>query len=178
MKPLRIGIVLLLCTAAVVPSWADEKADRLVATFAKVCLVKPDSMTAMNTLAAAQGFTLDQPGAAALADVENQRADPFTMLLNWRFGAGESRMRLTGLTAGNIDRYELGCVLDGYNAAPQDVLTALKPILGEPAKRTVKENNWIELAWTAAGDVTLSFKEDGQGQRVGLTLVQMLGRAK
>lgn len=172
MKSLRIGIALLLCVATLAPAWADEKTDRLVTIFAKVCLAKPDSMSAMNTLAAAQGFALDKSGAATLAD---RQADSFNLLLNWTPGMGDSRMRLTGLTSGNIDRYELGCVLDGYGMLPQDVVAALKPMLGEPARRTAKENGWIELAWT--GDVTLSFKEGGQGQRVGLTLVQMLGKS-
>ena len=135
------------------------------------------SMSAMNTLAAVQGFALDQSSATALAEVESKRADPFTMLLTWRLGAGDSRMRLTGLTGGNIDRYELGCVLESYDVLPQDVVAALKPKLGEPTRRTVKENDWIELAWTATGDVTLSFKEGGQGQRIALTLVQMLGKS-
>jgi hypothetical protein len=170
-----LGIALLLCAAA--PSWADETTDRLVTTFAKVCLAKPDSMSAMNTLAAAQGFALDKPGAAALADAESKRADPFNLLLFWRSGTGNSRTRLNGLISGSIDRYELGCVLDGYDVPPQDVLAALKRILGEPARRTVKENDWIELAWTATGDVTLSYREGGQGQRVGLTFVQIFDKA-
>jgi hypothetical protein len=173
MKSLRVGIALLLCAAVLAPAWADEKTDRLVTIFAKVCLAKPDSMIAMNTLAAAQGFALDKSGAASLAD---KQVDSFRLLLHWTLGAGDSRMRLTGLTAGSIDGYELGCILDGYGVLPQDVVAALKPLLGEPARRTVKENDWIELAWTATGDVTLSFKEAGQGQRVTLMLVQMFGK--
>jgi hypothetical protein len=177
MKSVRIGIALLLGAATAAPGWADEKADRLVTTFAKICLAKPDSMSALNTLAAAQGFALDKSGAVALANAESKREDPFNLLLFWRSGAGDSRMRLTGLISGSIDRYELGCILDGYGVLPQDVLAALKPILGEPTRRTVKENNWIELAWTATGDLMLSYREDGQGQRVGLTLVQMFDKA-
>ena len=84
-------------------------------------------------------------------------------------------MRLTGLIAGNGDRYELACILDGYGVPPEEVLAVLKPVLGEPATRTVKENNWIDVAWTAKGDVTLHYKE-GEGQRVSLTLVQILGK--
>jgi hypothetical protein len=174
MMSLRIGIALLLCVAALAPGWADEKTDRMVTAFAEICLAKPDSMSAMNTLAAARGFALDKSGAATLAD---KQADSFNLLLIWTLGAGDSRMRLTGLTSGSIDRYELGCVLDGYGVLPQDVVAALKPMLGEPTRRSAKENDWIELAWTATGDVTLSFKEGGQGQRVGLTLVQMLGKS-
>jgi hypothetical protein len=172
MKSLRIGIVLLIAAATLAPAWADEKADRLVTTFAKVCLAKPDSMSAMNMLAASQGFALDKPDAAALAD---KQVDFFNLLLNWKRRVDDSRMRLTGLTSGNVDRYELGCVLDGYGVPAPDVVAALKPMLGEPARRTVKENDWIELAWTATGDVTLSFKEGGQGQRLSLTLVQLFG---
>jgi hypothetical protein len=108
--------------------------------------------------------------------------------LFWRFGADKNRMRLTGLIDGKIDRYELGCIVDGYGVPPQDVLSALKTILGEPTGHTVKENNWIEFAWDASSDarhgsVMLSYNEDKRyhegrlGQRVGLTLVQFLGTA-
>lgn len=178
----RIGIALFVCAAAAAPTMADAQADRLVTAFVKTCLAKPDTMSALHKLAAAQGFALDKSGAAALAEAENKRADPYNLLLFWTFGADKSRMRLTGLIDGKSDRYELGCILDGYGVPPQDVLAALKPILGEPSGRTVKENNWIELAWTPSGDarpgtVTLSYNESLPGQRVGLTLVQMLGTA-
>jgi hypothetical protein len=174
MRALRIAIVLLLCAAAAGPGWADEKVDRLVTAFAKVCLAKPASMSAINELATVQGFALDKDGAAALRKAASE--DPFNLLLFWRSGTGESRMRLTGLISGSADRYELGCILDGYGVTPLGLLAALKPILGEPDKRSVRENNWVDLAWTAAGGATLSYKEGEQG-RVSLTLVRILGKS-
>lgn len=180
----RISFALALCAAAATaaPARADEQADRLATAFAKICLAKPDSMTALNKLAVAQGFALDQRGAAALAEAENNRANPFNLLLFWTSGTDKSRMKLTGLIDGKAERYELGCVVDGTGMPPQDVLAALKPVLGEPTGRTVKEGNWIKVAWTASGDarpgaVTLTYKEGEAGHRVGLTLVQMLGTA-
>jgi hypothetical protein len=177
MQVLRIGIALLVCAATAAPGWADEKADRLVTAFAKICLAKPDSMSAMNKLAVAQGFALDEAGRTALAKA--QREDPFNLLLFWTSGAGENRMKLTGLIDGSADRHELACFVDGYGTPPLGMLAALKPILGEPAKRTVKERNSVELAWTTSGDVTLLtliYQEGGQGQRVGLSLGRVLGK--
>ena len=171
MRLLRIGIGLLLCAATVSPSWSDEKADRLVTAFARICLAKPDSMKAIGALAKAQGLALDQPGAAALAKPENA----FNLLLHWT-SATDSRMRLTGIIAGESDGYELGCVLDGYDAPLLGVLVALKPILGKPTTRTVKESKWIELGWPASGNVTLSYNEGEQKQRITLTLVQLFGK--
>ncbi|MCK9914491.1 hypothetical protein MXD81_35575 [Microbacteriaceae bacterium K1510] len=171
-----------LCAAAAMPAHADEQAERLATAFAKICLARPDSMTSLNKLAVAQGFALDQRGAAALADAENNRANPFNLLLFWTTGTDKSRVKLTGLIDGKAERYELGCVVDGVGMPAQDVLAALKPVLGEPSGRSVKEGNWIELAWTASGDarpgaVTLTYKDGGVGPRVSLTLVQMLGPA-
>jgi len=180
----RISFALALCAAAAtaMPARADEQAERLATAFAKTCLAKPDSMTALNKLAVAQGFALDQRGADALAEAENKRTDPFSLLLFWTSGTDKSRVKLTGLMDGKAERYELGCVVDATDVPPQDVLAALKPVLGEPSGRTIKEGNWIELAWTASGDarlgaVTLTYKEGPVGPRVALTLVQMLGTA-
>lgn len=175
----RVLLALLFCTVTAAAQ-ADGRADRLVATFAKVCLAKPGTMSEVNTLAVAQGFALDKAGAAALAAAESSRADPFNLLLFWTSGAGESRMKLTGLISGNAERYELGCIVDGYGVPAKEVLASLKPMLGEPSGRTVKDNNWIEVTWAESGDrrgtMTLSYKEGGP--RIGLTLVQMLGAAK
>jgi len=180
----RISFVLALYVAAAtaMPARADEPAERLATAFVKTCLAKPDSMTALNKLAVAQGLALDQRGAAALAEAENKRTDPFSLLLFWTSGTDKSRVKLTGLMDGKAERYELGCVVDATDVPPQDVLAALKPVLGEPSGRTIKEGNWIELAWTASGDarlgaVTLTYKEGPVGPRVALTLVQMLGTA-
>jgi len=180
----RISFVLAFCAVAATaaPALADEQAERLATAFAKICLAKPDSMSALNKLAVAQGFALDQRGAAALAEAENKRAEPFSFLLFWTSGTDKGRVKLTGLMDGKAERYELGCVVDATDVPPQDVLAALKPALGEPNGRTVKEGNWIEVAWTANGEarpgaVTLTYKEGGVGPRVALTLVQMLGTA-
>jgi hypothetical protein len=173
-------MALLVCAAMTAPSRAGEEADRVVTAFAKICLANPDSMSALNKLAEAQGFVLDKDGAAALREAENNRADPFRLLLFWRFAPEKSLMRLTGLIDGKADRYELGCIVDGYGVPPQKVLAAAKTILGEPTGHS-NEKNWVEFAWAAGGDarrgaVTLSYNPERQ-QSVGLTFVQYLGAA-
>jgi hypothetical protein len=176
----RIGIALLFCAATTASSQAGEQSDRVVTAFAKVCLAKPDSMSALNKLAMAQGFALDQSGAAALANAENDKADPFNLLLFWRRGTDKQRMRLTGLIDGKIDRYELGCIVDGYGVPPQDVLAGLKTILGEPTGHT-QENKRNEFVWAGGdashGTVTLAYYDGRPEQRVGLTLARVIGAA-
>jgi hypothetical protein len=177
----RTALALLLCAFAATPAKSSEDADRVVAAFTKICLARPDSMSALNRLATAEGFALDKDGAAALAGFEGNRADPFSLLLFWTVGPDKGRMRLTGLIDGKTDRYELGCIVDGFGVPPRDALAALKTLLGEPTGRTVKETQWVEFAWAPSGDarrgtVTLAYSEVRQ-QRVGLTLVQHLGVA-
>jgi hypothetical protein len=173
---------LLFCAATATSSWAGKQADRVVTAFAKVCLAKPESMGALNKLATAQGFALDPGGAAALANAENNKADPFNLLLFWRRGADKTRMRLTGLIDGKRNRYELGCIVDGYGVPPQDVLAGLKTILGEPTGHSRQENNRNEFVWAGSGDtrhdtVTLAYYDGRPEQRVGLTLARLIGTA-
>jgi hypothetical protein len=170
---------LLFCAATATSSQAGEQADRVVTAFAKVCLAKPESMGALNKLATAQGFALDPGGAAALADAENNKADPFNLLLFWRRGADKTRMRLTGLIDGKRNRYELGCIVDGYGVPPQDVLAGLKTILGEPTGHT-QEKDRNEFVWAGGashGTVTLAYYDGRPEQRVGLTLARLIGTA-
>lgn len=180
----RMGMALALCAVAatVAPALADEPAERLATAFAKICLAKPETIGALNKLAVGQGFALDQRGAAALAEFENKRTDPFSLLLFWTSGTDKSRVKLTGLMDGKTERYELGCIVDATGVPAQDVLAAIKPVLGEPSGRSVKEGNWVEVTWMASsearsGAVTLSYKEGDVGPRVALTLVQILGTA-
>lgn len=180
MTLLRVAIALLVCAVTVAPSRADERADRLVTAFAAICLAKPDSIAAIHKAATAQGFAPEGSSAAALADAEVNKVDPLNLLLFWRTGFAEGRMKLTGLTGGTVERYEVGCWLDGDDVQPDAVLAALTTRLGEPTGRGTKDT-LFEATWSVdkarQAIATLRYKPGEGARRVSLSVAQVLGKA-
>ena len=174
-RPFRVALLILLAGAA--PCRADEAADRLVAVFRSICLVKPDSIWVIGALAAAHGFKPGGIGVAAPAQIK--AADQYNLLNTWQLGEGKAQIRLTGLTGGSLLKYQILCEMDAADLSPDDVIAAVKtmPIVGEPQMHKHKEGTGVTLLWKVPADprqASLSVDYDpGKGrQLIGVGLQQ------
>jgi len=167
MAMLRVVFAALIFAACLAPVRADDGTNRLIAAFAKICYVMPDSVTAIGNLAVAQGFTPYATNPLIADQGKSQDA-----LITWRLGSGRTRTDVTGFAAGGPDKHQLGCWVDG-EVLPDNILGALTAMLGQPSSRTVSDNGLTEVAWKIPAElsrnvVTLFFEQGKGSQRVGI----------
>jgi len=176
----RLGLALAIWFAAIAQAGADETTDRLLTAFRNICLVKPDSIWAIDALAMGQGFTRDFDPSKT---IKASPADPtslFDLILFWRRGDGEGRITLNGLALDNNPlNYELLCEMNGDGVLPDDVIAALKTTAGvsEPKEEKHQDSSRVTLTWKIPADprqdVLQVNYDSGKGrQRVGLSLEQ------
>jgi hypothetical protein len=176
----RLGVSLLISVVVAIPCRADETADRLLAAFRNICLVKPDSIWAIDALAMGQGFTRDFDPSTTIKASPANPTDLFNLILFWRRGDGEGKITLNGLALDNNPlNYELLCEMNGDGVLPDDVIAALKTTAGisEPKEEKHQDSSRVTLTWKIPADprqdVLQVNYDSGKGrQRVGLRLQQ------
>jgi hypothetical protein len=176
----RMALALAICVACVGHAGADEVTDRLLTAFRNICLVKPDSIWAIDALAVNQGFTRNfDPATSVKASSANPK-DLFNLILNWRRGDGEDKITLDGLALDdNPLRYELLCQMNVVGVLPDEIIAALKTATGagEPKEEKHQDSSRVTLTWKIPADprqdVLQVDYDPGKGrQHVGLSFEQ------
>jgi hypothetical protein len=176
----RLGLALAIWLAGMAQAGADEAADRLLAAFRNICLVKPDSIWAIDALAVRQGFVRGfDPSLTVKASPANPSA-LFDLILEWQLGDGEGKISLTGLALDNNPlKYELLCQMGTEGVPLADVITALKATLGlgEPEQQKHDDSGGGTLSWKISADPRQDVLQVGYGpatghQRIGLSFEQ------
>lgn len=175
----RLAVAVLLCAATSVQGRADERADQVVTAFRSICLARPDSLWAIDALAVAQGFGRGFDPATAVKASLGDPGDLYNLVVFWRRGEGRDKITLNGLVLGNNPlSYTLLCQIEGDGLLPDDVISALKPLVsGKPETQKSKDSSRIRLAWKIPADPRRDVLEidydPGKGrQRIGLSFEQ------
>jgi hypothetical protein len=176
----RFAVTLLVCVTVAGPTSADEAANRLPTAFRNICLVKPDSIWAIDALAMREGFARDDFDLSTLK--LSNPLDQYNLLLGWKRGEGMEKISLTGLQLGNNPlNYDLLCQMDADDVLPDDILAAVKSISrgGDPEVERSKNGGWAEVIWKIPADprqdaLRMSYNPAKARQRVGLSFEQSI----
>jgi hypothetical protein len=170
-----LSLALLITITGIGQSRADDAAERLLTAFRNICLVKPDSVWAIDALATHYGFTRasDPPTTVNVADIYN-------LIFFWRLGDGESKVTLNGLALDNNPlHYALLCEMDANGVPPEDLIAALKTTasLGEPKEEKHQDSTRITLSWKIPADprqdvLRMEYDSSKGRQHIGLSFKQ------
>jgi hypothetical protein len=176
----RLALAAAVSVAITAPGRADEPADRLLTAFRNICLVKPDSIWAIDALAVSQGFVRGFDRSLTVKASPANPGDLYNLILDWRLSEGERKIALSGLVLDNNPlSYELLCQMDADGVLPDDVITALKTTagLGDLEQQRHENSSRVTLRWKIAADprqdmLQVDYDPTKGRQRIGLSFEQ------
>jgi hypothetical protein len=148
---LRFALTLLISVAGTAQGQADEGAERLLTEFREICYARPESITAIGSLAKARGFLGNFGGGSP-----SKPEDAFNWMAAWWLGEGKAKIELVVITTGNADKYRSGCWIGAADILPADVMAGVKVmpgIVGEPASHKVKDSKNVVFEWIITADL-------------------------